>query len=295
MNVDFSNSCFLRSSNVLAHVNRLNWRAEVLIARAPDAIRGKRILDLASHDGRFAYAALQCGAKSVVGVEAREAHVASAYGNLRTFPEFDGRYEFIESDLVTFLSNTPAHAFDTILCFGIFSHLIEQVEVLREVQRIQPKFFILDCWVAREASNLLERWRNIRVNSIVAVSQQGKATVDSIPLRLIRLVRELLNPQIYKTGKLVFLYEDARANGATIRESGLMAWANGSLIEMLLDHFAFDCKEIDWFDQNVADWSDLSDYKTADRKSWIAQPKNLIGSQQGDVPRAPHPQQAAQS
>ena len=47
----------------------LNARVENLMAKNRDALQGKRVLDMASHIGTFAYSALMMGADFVQGVD----------------------------------------------------------------------------------------------------------------------------------------------------------------------------------------------------------------------------------
>jgi hypothetical protein len=267
--LDFGPTAFMRSSRVNAFVNRLNWRAEVLIARNPDAFVGKRVLDLASHDGRFSYAALVCGAKRVVGVEARQKHVDLAYLNMREHKVDPDAYQFVTADLVEYLRSVEPGEFDTVLCFGIFSHLIEQVEVLREIRRIAPSCLIIDSWLARERRNFLERIRNRRVNAHVARTQLGGTTGNWFS-KLVGGAKELWSDGPCATGTVVLLRENAEADGATIREGGLMAWLSVSAVNMLLQHFGFEYSIVDWRRQGIEDWVALGDYREGDRESWIA-------------------------
>ena len=82
--VNFSNTVFTETSQVWAYPDRLNWRCELLLTRQKHVVEGKRILDLASHDGRFSYACLKLGAKHVTGVEGRPHLVEHAKNNLST-------------------------------------------------------------------------------------------------------------------------------------------------------------------------------------------------------------------
>ena len=69
--VDYKDTPFLETGKIKAEAlpYRLNWRCEILLTRNQEAINGKRILDLASHDGVFSYACLKLGASHVTGVE----------------------------------------------------------------------------------------------------------------------------------------------------------------------------------------------------------------------------------
>jgi Methyltransferase domain len=272
--VNFGRTQFLKTSKIAVSTNRLNWRAEVLIAENRGAIEGKRILDLASCDGRFSYAALMCGAKYVLGVDGRQQHVDNAEKNLDMAGFGSDRYKFICGDLVGFLKNIEPQEFDTILCFGVFSHLIEQVEVLREIQRITPEIFILDTWVARERRNIFDRLINNKINDYVEDVQVGKPVKMGLIKSLCRKVRCIFEAKPSDTGTLVFLYENPAAEGATISSSGLMAWPTKSVVKMLFQHFGFSYNQIDWKTKNIKDWDSLNDYKKGTRGSWIATPNS---------------------
>lgn len=268
----FEGSVFLGSSNVAVAINRLNQRARVIVAGNKHLFEGRRVLDLASHDGRFSHLALACGASHVTGVEVREAHVQSADRNLAAIGHPASSYKFIQGDLVDFLRKSEPGAFDTILCFGVLAHLIETVEVFREVQRLQPKTFMLDGWQAREKLNLVERMRNHWVTEYVSATQLGGAPMRRSVFNPVRRLWQSLREPGYATGTLVFLYEDPTAAGATMHASGLMAWPTGSLIQMLFSHFGFEAGTIDWHAQGITDWTDIDDYRRGDRHTWIAAP-----------------------
>ncbi|WP_047258477.1 class I SAM-dependent methyltransferase [Chromobacterium subtsugae] len=270
--VDFNGSIFLESSNVRAQANRLNWRSEVLMGRNPDCFKGKRVLDLASHDGRFMHAALKHGASKVIGVEAREEHVIHARHNLSRAGHAPDSYQVLCGDLVEHLKQIETGSVDTVLCFGVFSHLIEQVEIIREIRRIAPGAFILDTWVAKEQWNLRERLRNHKVNLWVRDTQQGGDRGLSLLARFKRLMASVLPGPGSKVGSMVLLYEDPQAPGATVRPSGLMAWANRSALEMLFEHFGLEYARVDWMAQRVSDWTDLEDYRNGSRESWVVRP-----------------------
>ncbi len=266
----YENSRFMSSSNVFVSSNRLNARSRVLIFENDGAFRGKRVLDLASHDGRFSHAALACGAAYVRGVEGRPEHVESAHRNLKDLGHDLSRYDMVAGNLVDHLRTVGVGEFDTVLCFGVFSHLIDQVEVMREVRRIAPSHFILDTWVAREKANWYERMRNHRVNAFVDATQLGKAAGRSKVLRWVQGLYSSSTDPAYTTGSLIFLYENPKAAGATIEASGLMAWATPKLVDMLFAHYGFDRQVVRWTEKGVADWTDLEDYRKGDRVSWVA-------------------------
>ncbi len=81
-----ANSAFLTSSHTAATANRLNERHRAMIESNRDIISGCRVLDLASHDGRWSFAAAQSGASYVLGIEARPHLVAAAREHLSHQP-----------------------------------------------------------------------------------------------------------------------------------------------------------------------------------------------------------------
>jgi len=159
--VNFSNTPFLKTSNTGCYLNRLNWRTEMLLTGAPEAIANTKVLDLASHDGRFSFACLKLGAGHVTGVEARPHLVRNARENLLT-QGFSARdFSFIQSDVFEHLAGVRPGEFDTILCLGFFYHTVRQIELLREINRIKPKYFILDTHVANELTEKKSRKQNL--------------------------------------------------------------------------------------------------------------------------------------
>ncbi len=114
--VNFQNTPFLETSKTAAYSNRLNWRCELLLTRNQSVIKNKRILDLASHDGRFSWACLKLGAKHVTGVEARAYLVESSIKNLNSLGIDSANFEFICGDIFDCLANFEPEQFDTILC-----------------------------------------------------------------------------------------------------------------------------------------------------------------------------------
>lgn len=101
--INYENTPFLKTSKTGVHPNRLNWRAEILLTRNSEAIRGKNILDLASHDGRFSYACLRLGASHVTGIEVRPNLVKFANENLASLDCGLKTFMFINGDIFDYL------------------------------------------------------------------------------------------------------------------------------------------------------------------------------------------------
>ena len=142
--VRFEDSPFMGSSTTGAHQNRLNWRARVLLEQNELAVRDRRVLDLASHDGRFSYACTQFGAESVTGVESRPHLVANAESNMRALEIEPHRCEFVCADVFDYLPTVEPGQFDTVLCMGFIYHTARQIELLAQLQRLRPRYLVLD-------------------------------------------------------------------------------------------------------------------------------------------------------
>src|ERR671915_725288 len=95
---------FYESSNTGAYRGRLNLRYEAIFGENQDLFPGARVIDIASHDGRWSLAALKAGAAEVTGIEAREDLVRAALDNVGHYYNDTGRYEFIAGDVFEIMS-----------------------------------------------------------------------------------------------------------------------------------------------------------------------------------------------
>lgn len=128
--------------NYFGYPSRLNHRYRRIIAPNLDLIRDKRILDIASHDGRWMAAALDAGAAHVVGVEPRENLVAESHHNLSSrVPE--NRYSLIQRDIHEEIKKFSSNQFDCVFCLGFLDHTPHHIFLLSEIARIS-RSLILD-------------------------------------------------------------------------------------------------------------------------------------------------------
>jgi Methyltransferase domain len=143
---------FLSSSDTAATVNRLNQRYRALIDSNQDILQGKRVLDIASHDGRWSFAARKAGASHVVGIEARQHLVQAAWRNLREYETSD--VEFVQGDVFNELDH--AGPVDTVLCFGFLYHTLDHITLLRKVARLHPLHMIIDTAISVLPGSIIE-------------------------------------------------------------------------------------------------------------------------------------------
>ena len=239
--IEYQNTPFLKTCRVKKDINRLNYRCEMLLTRNSHAIRNKRVLDLASHDGLFTYACLKLGAQYVVGVEPRSNVVSDANENLKSLGCTETQYKFVIDDAFDYLSEVEEEQFDTILCFGFFYHIKNQTELLDLITDIKPRYLILDTFVED--------------------FQLPEAELHGIRRRETKKI----------AGYMVFYHEDQDFDMASFGSSNLVGMPNKSLVESLLLDYGFKFKQINWNDEDVIDRGEIKDYKKQTRVSYIAE------------------------
>jgi predicted nicotinamide N-methyase len=161
---------FYGTSETAPFRDRLNLRYEAIFAANRDVFDGARVLDLASHDGRWSFAALKTGAAHVVGIEGRPELVANAE---RTFGHYgiDGdRYRFIAGDIFDAMADVDSQ-FDVVLCLGFLYHTLRYNELMYQIRKLEPRHLIVDTGVIRHRDPLVQ----IRVEH---VALQSNAIAD---------------------------------------------------------------------------------------------------------------------
>jgi len=166
-----------------APVPRMNRRFEVLIEPHKDEINGARVLDLASHDGRWCYAFAGAGAASVVGIEGRQEMV----DKFVDYPDEDlkAKIELRVGDLYDGMEAAIANGetYDVIGVFGILYHLMDHFRLFQLVRRLKPKLVIVDSeFMLRPAPIMMlvtERTSNV-LNAIPQYEGQERA-IKAVP------------------------------------------------------------------------------------------------------------------
>jgi hypothetical protein len=138
---------FYDTSETATHPGRLNLRHQAMFGDNLDIFDGASVLDIASHDGRWSFAALQAGAASVVGVEGRRELVDHATQNFEHYGVNPARYRFINDDVFHALAEEPGE-FDVVLCLGFLYHTLRYNELLARIRRFNPQHLIVDTQVA---------------------------------------------------------------------------------------------------------------------------------------------------
>lgn len=139
---------FSETSPTASRQGRLNLRHQAMIGDNLDIFEGARVLDIASHDGRWSFAALQAGSASVVGLEGRPELIENANETFEKYGIDPARYRFVGGDLFHTLAEEQGE-FDVVLCLGFLYHTLRYNELFARIRQLNPKYLIIDTQVAR--------------------------------------------------------------------------------------------------------------------------------------------------
>ena len=140
---------FLETSTTAAGRERLNVRHLGVMGEHRDILRGARVLDIASHDGRWSFAALESGAAHVTGVEGRPELVENARRTFRKKGVDEARFRFVTGDVHDVLT-AGVGEMDVVLCFGFLYHTLRYPELLSGIRATGTKHVIVDSKVTIE-------------------------------------------------------------------------------------------------------------------------------------------------
>jgi len=164
---------FYRTSSTAPETARLNLRYEAIVGENRDIFAGAKVLDLASHDGRWSLAALAAGARSVTGIEARPGLVKGAEKNLAEYGYGADRARFITGDVHQVLGTQDFDA-DVVLCLGFLYHTLRYNELLGGIRRTSARYLIIDTF----SPYMMAPVPNVNVITEYA-DQEGAAAADA--------------------------------------------------------------------------------------------------------------------
>lgn len=145
---------FCGSGKTAAIPHRLNLRHQAIIEANRDILAGARVLDLASHDGRWSFAAHKAGAEHVIGVEARPSLVDAANKAFAEYGVAPDQYQFIQGDLFRVLARETFEV-DVVLCLGFLYHTLRYGELFRGITDTGAQYCILDTKVLKSDEPLV--------------------------------------------------------------------------------------------------------------------------------------------
>jgi predicted RNA methylase len=191
----------------------LNARIEVLLDRQRDAIAGQTLLDVGSHMGTFAYAALMLGAERVHGIDAESRMVELGRKLFESQNVHPSSYRFETQDIFEFLEQVPENSYDTVLCFGVLYYTADPFRLLQLMKR------------AARRTDAVEVYKKIK-----------DETLD-LPLQIVSLTQPLKKD--YK------LPQSFNRRG---KELSLMTLPTRSLLEIWFESLELNMQMMDWSD-----------------------------------------------
>ena len=135
---------FLETTETIPSRSRLNARWRAIIGWNTAVLAGRRVLDLGCHDGRWSFAALDAGARHVIGIEARAHLVQKAAENFGHYGVPAGSYDFVTGDAIEALRALKPASIDVVMCLGFFYHTLEHMRLLLEARRLGAEYIIID-------------------------------------------------------------------------------------------------------------------------------------------------------
>lgn len=124
----------------------MNERYEAMFACNQDVFDGARVLDLASHDGRYSFAALKTGAAHVTGVEVRQSLTDKAHETFAFYGQDPATYRFVIGDVFDVLARETFEV-DVVLCLGFLYHTYRHTELMYRLHHLGPRHLIVDTMV----------------------------------------------------------------------------------------------------------------------------------------------------
>lgn len=168
--------------------NRLGERYKHIISKNLDAIKGKRILDIASNNGRWTYAALNSSAAHVTSIEGRQERVDDAIKFLGELGFNSDKYSAYCGDMYDFLyENKDSLNVDTVFLLGVYYHIMDHYHLLKSIARLNPKTIIIDSGFVRSFRNSIHvQFEDPRkhLNALTVFKDQASEPVGFVSLGL---------------------------------------------------------------------------------------------------------------
>ena len=214
---------FYGTSSTGASPARLNRRYDAIIAPNAATLRGRRVLDIASHDGRWALAALKAGAAHVVGIEARQDLVKHAEANLAHYGIDKSSYRFVCAD--AFEGVRSAGSFEVVICAGFYYHTVRHAELFDLMERTGAQLIVVDTAVAPSVA--------FRKEELPASSATYTRPIDGayfIQISIDQVARQ----------------SDAVEDALTRNRATLVGRPSVAAMEFIAGHFGFSVRRFDW-------------------------------------------------
>jgi hypothetical protein len=169
---------FMEVSELVPKPERMNERYEALFESNRDIFDGARVLDLASHDGRYSFAALKAGAVHVTGVEVRESLVQQAQETFAFYDQDPETYRFVCGDMFEVLAREKFEV-DVVLCLGYLYHTYRHTELMYRLHELAPRHLIVDTMIVPGRRRILRVFPE-RDSDAIRSAAQDAFSVDRV-------------------------------------------------------------------------------------------------------------------
>lgn len=173
---------FLDTSDTANSKGRLNLRHVAIIEEHREVLNGARVLDIASHDGRWSFAALQAGAAHVTGIEGREHLVTNANKTFADKGIDPSQFRFIHGDAHDTLT-AGVGTFDLVMCLGFLYHTLRYPELFAGIRATGARHVLIDTRVFPTSKRVVRLINNPQEIESMAIedrfSYQGKTLVGT--------------------------------------------------------------------------------------------------------------------
>jgi hypothetical protein len=234
---------FYQTSQTSPVPDRLNARHLAIVKRNASWLAGARVLDIASHDGRWTFAALKAGASHVIGIEPRQELIDSARETFSEYGIADGTHELWNSGVMEAIDGVRV---DTVLCLGFYYHTRYHIDLLDRIERTGARLVVIDTEIVPE---------KLHLSSANGEPRQVFGNPFSFDL-----IRDEVGDQ-----QMAFS-DSATRNGYT-----LVMRPSRAAIHAMAAHFGFRVSEFDWaghFVANPAHVASMVDYSEGWRSTF---------------------------
>ncbi len=172
-------SKFYETSETTPGPKRLNFRHHLIIEQNEALLKGKNVIEIASHDGRWAFAAMKAGAKSIYGIEPRQRLVDNANASFASYGIPSGDYKFACEDgyAETEKLHQQGKKFETAMILGFLYHTARPYEIIHRMAQLGCSSIIIDTGVLRNVTEAIVRFGMEETASESNLFSPGK-TVD---------------------------------------------------------------------------------------------------------------------
>lgn len=125
---------------------RLGIRHRAIFESNAAIFRDAKVLDIASHDGRWTIAAIKMGAAFTTGIEVRPEMIRHAEENFAEYDIPHHAYRFINDDVFDVLKDGESHRIeaDVVMCLGFIYHTLRYQDLFTGIRALNPKYLLID-------------------------------------------------------------------------------------------------------------------------------------------------------